>query len=280
MNGSENSRELQLQYAALLAASGALRLTGEDVLRAIAYNSGAGVTITIAGRFQRSDGTISAFKFTMVPATDRTVSTAHFQLGEGWLLNVQAYASAGAPRRGQCYVGLELSRGTDGAREPIGTLAKDYIAEGQGIAWPGTGIRPSTDGPGCIRTIIGTNPAAGVEVSETVPTNARWRLLAINFQLATDATVANRAPALLIDDGVTTIVRVPPVAVQTASSSVRHTYAAVGAGVTTNGFITPLPPPEAMILLGGSRIQTATSNLQAADDYSSVGLHVEEWIED
>ena len=39
------------------------------------------------------------------------------------------------------------------------------------------------------------------EWSETVPTGARWQLLALMVTLATDANVANRFPALAIDDG-------------------------------------------------------------------------------
>lgn len=279
MNSAEMQRDPQLQSAALLAASGALRLTGEDVLRAIAYNSAAGVTITIAGRFQREDGQISAFKFALVPTSDRLVNTAHYQLGSGWLLNVQAYASAGAPKRGQCYVGLELSRGTDGAREPLGTLTKDYVAEGQGIAWPGSPIRQSIDGPGWVRMFAGTNPAAGAEVSETVPTGARWRILSMSAGLATDATVANRLPAIVYDDGTTTLFRANAAQNQTASQTVPYAFVP-GYGPANNGLGYPhIPLPPETFLRAGWRVRTATGSLQAGDDWAAPALHVEEWIE-
>jgi hypothetical protein len=129
--------------AALLAASSALRFTGEDALRVIAWNSQTGVVLSVAYRFQNTEGEIVAGKFDLIPTTDRVLSAAHLHLGEGWLLGAMVYASAGAPRRGQCYAGLEVSRGQTGAREPLGTLTKDYVTEGQGIAWPGSPVRAS-----------------------------------------------------------------------------------------------------------------------------------------
>lgn len=265
--------------AAWLAAGGGLYLAGETWLRVISYNSAAGVVVTVAGRMLHLDGSTSTFRFDHVPATDRSLATAAHQLGEGWLLNVQAYASAGAPLRGQCYVGVELSRGGVSAREPVATLVKDYVAEGQGIAWPGSPVRASIEGPGALRTIVGTNPAAGAEVLETVPTGARWRLLAVRLVLTTDATVANRATALTLDDGANQFARFAPSSVNTASTAVSHTFTSVGASFTSQGFTSPLLDPAAALLLAGYRIGTQTSNIQAADDYAAPILLVEEWIE-
>src|SRR3954454_3952724 len=40
-----------------------------------------------------------------------------------------------------------------------------------------------------ISSVTGTNAAASAELSDSVPTNARWHLLAMTFSLVTSATV-------------------------------------------------------------------------------------------
>src|SRR4051794_36291420 len=53
------------------------------------------------------------------------------------------------------------------------------------------------------KTVTGPDPAAGAEILVTVPAGKWWLLRALRFTLVTSATVANRRPALTIDDGAT-----------------------------------------------------------------------------
>ena len=138
----------------------------------------------------------------------------------------------------------------------------------------------SIDGPGVLRSITGTNPAADVEISETVPTNARWRVLAIQFSLVTDANAANREVALTLDDGTTVFARVPSGFTHVASttivySSFHHAPRFTVAQDTTKNF--PLPRVD---LQGSFRLATVTTARQATDNYGAPQLLVEEWIED
>lgn len=118
-----------------------------------------------------------------------------------------------------------------------------------------------------------SNPAAGSEISITVPANERWRLMSMMFTFATDATVSNRRPHIVIDDGANPLWEwVMPVD-QAASLSIRYS-----GGVTTSEFAGPGAPRQSVTsfsipqvtLESGWRIITNTTNLQAGDDYSAV----------
>jgi len=132
--------------------------------------------------------------------------------------------------------------------------------------------------PGRLRSVSGVDPAAGAEVSITVPAGAVWRVLGLRFVLTTDATAVNRQTDLVIDDGANTLLRIEPPAAQGASGTRGYNY---GPGlparaVLTAEFIAPLPVDT--LLAGGWRLRTVTGQLQAADNYNSVQLWVEEWL--
>lgn len=177
--------------------------------------------------------------------------------------------------RGECYVKISLR--VEGV--VVGLLMAGYVTDTDAPAFPNGKIENSTDGPGVIRSIAGTDPAAGAEISETVPTGARWKILGIRATLVTDATAISRRVRAQIDDGVTTITEGVCTGAQTASLTVGYTIAKFGAdyGVISTSAMVFLPQEQ--ILPGASRIRTATDNLQAADNWGAPQLLVEEWIE-
>lgn len=122
----------------------------------------------------------------------------------------------------------------------------------------------------------GDDPAAGAEVSITVPGRAVWRVLAFRAVLVTDATVTNRQVSLLVDNSETVFWQVAAGAVQTASLTVRYSAAPGIAGdaqVAGGVVVLPLPP---LTLLPGWRIRTSTVALQAGDDWGAPVLYVQE----
>lgn len=266
--------------AAARALAGGTYLTRDNAVRVTSFNSAAGVSLTIAGQILNDDGRVVPFSFLHVPNTDRTIATSTVRVGEGVLLNAHVFASSGSPRRGQCFVRVQIVQGFSGAVDAIGTVLQGYVTDTAGRAWPGSPIELSTEGRGVIRSITGTDPAAGAEISETVPTNARWQLLAIRFTLVTDATVANRRPNLQIDDGTTELARSTLQNDATAGATFHYSYqigvqALAGAGNYFSAHIV-----SRTYLSGGFRIRTATTNLQAGDNFGAPQLLVEEWIED
>ena len=252
----------------------------DDRLYIRSRNSLAAVTLQIAGRLLTAQGVIVPFNFEHVPATNRTKSLEGFRLAEGYLLSVVAFPSAGAPLRGQTFVELGLLRGRDVAASVVDVLARDYVAEAEPLAFPGSRIRSSIEGPGALLSVAGADPGVAAEILVTVPTDARWLINSIRATLVTDVNAATRVPLLIIDDGTDEFSRTLIAAIP-ASQTTEHTW-------FSNGSMTPDIASIAAFRTGigrtylpaGSRIRTETASIQAGDDWSAPQLNLEEWIED
>jgi len=133
--------------------------------------------------------------------------------------------------------------------------------------------------PGVIRLVAGTDQADNTEITETVPTSRRWRLMAFRAALVTDATSATRQVYLIIDDGTTTFLQIPASATHIASLTRNYNFAVSGALVTNATTEIAGVLPDDLILPAGYRIQTSTDNLQATDNYGVPQMLVEEWLE-
>ena len=182
-----------------------LYLTGEDNLRLTTFGRIAGAEVAIEGRRISPAGIVVPFAERQAPNSDGTAKATVYQVGEGVLTHAHLRATAGSVLSGGVFGILEVVRGREGAVQPMATLLQGYITTNARLAWPGSPIMPSTAGAGRLRSITGTDPAAGVEISETVPTGVRWRLLSFAATFVTDGTVANRFPRLQIDDGANVI---------------------------------------------------------------------------
>jgi hypothetical protein len=256
-----------------------LYLSRDDRVTVRAWNSAAGVNLEIRGRLLMPDGEVSPFSFPFTPTTARALSSASFDLAEGFLLDVCVLPAAGTPKRGQCFVQVCIVRGAASNFELTQLLISDYVTSSMAIGYPGGTIKQSTEGPGFIRNIVGTNPAAGVEIIETCPTGARWSLLSMVAQLVTSATVANRNPNLIVDDGANAFAMSWWNINHTASLTI--TYGA-GQGFNISGALNgvvnaPIASPGR--LMAGNRFRTSTTGLQAGDDWGPPVYQVEEWIE-
>lgn len=134
-------------------------------------------------------------------------------------------------------------------------------------------IDGALDGPGTIKSITGTDPVAGSEISETVPANTIWRFWGAVASLVTDATVANRRVKVLIDDGTTTVFPSDSSSVQAASQTESYIIGP-HAGVVADHWI---PTPPGMLVLAGWRVQTSTTLIKTGDNWGAPQLTVEEW---
>src|SRR5436853_135315 len=76
-------------------------LTGEDRLRIVSANSVAGVALKLQVRTASLRGDIQAQSFDHTPATDRSVLSQEFPIGEGSLLNATVFVGTGSPFIGQ-----------------------------------------------------------------------------------------------------------------------------------------------------------------------------------
>ena len=254
--------------------------TGEDSLRILSANSVAGVTLKIQARFVDSFGKIQANSWDHTPNADRSIAATEFEMGVGALLNLTVFAGSGAPMIGQTFVIVQLIRGSGVAAIVLGTLLQGYVTTQQAIGWPGSPIVSSTDGEPAIRTILGTAPAAGVEISETVPTGARWRLISLTARLQTAIGGANRIPYLFFSTGVGTFGVYPQVGSTPANNVAYQTWGAGVPAVVAPGFDdTSTGIPETHVLPAGSSVRTVTNNIQAGDQYTAPAYSVQEWLE-
>lgn len=119
------------------------------------------------------------------------------------------------------------------------------------------------------------DPAAGAELSETVPGQETWVVESVRLQLVTDATAADRSVRITATDGSVEHFRTVHGEVQVASTTV--VYAAFNgspaAGTTANGLVLAWPT-SGLILPPGHVLATNTMNLQAADQISDARLNV------
>lgn len=264
---------------ALLGGLGGLYLTGEDNLRLTTFGALAGAVVALEGRLVTLDGCVVPIAETQTPNSNYTAKTTIFPLCEGMLTHVQLRASSGAALRGHVYAVLEVIRGREGGVQSLATLLQGYVTANARLAWPGSPIESSTAGSGRLRAIVGTNPAAGVEITETVPTGARWRLRTFDFTLVASGAAANRRPVLTIDDGANVLWESFNNVNQTAGQTVKYRYG-VGVPLTTiDALDYQLPLPADLELAAGSRIRTVTAAIDAGDDFGAPTYSVEEWIE-
>lgn len=265
----------------LTALGGGARRVGADyTIRLTAFNAAASVRLRLSGRYLLEEGRETSFGENLVPTTDRVATTLDLRLGAGWLLGASVRVIGGSPQSGQTFVVLSLGTGSGAAFNELETIAAGDVTSVHRIAWPGSPIRSSLEGAGALRTIAGTTPAAGAEISETVPTGARWELLNFTYTLVTSATVANRDSALVIDDGANVLYTSAAQAVQTASTTrIYHHVQGYGAPFvdSSNRFTSVFP--TGLRLAAGYRLRTSTSAIQVGDQYGAPIYTVREWIE-
>lgn len=243
-------------------------------------NSLAGVALTLAGRFQHPDGQVVPVNFNHTPNTDRSAALISERFGEGYLLSALVFPSTGTPRRGQCFVELGILRGVEAAAAMVHILAADYVTASEALAFPGSIVRSSVDGPGMLRSITGTDPAANTEITEAVPTNARWAFHGAYFTLVTDANPANRRVFVTLSDGANVYLASVSASTQAASSTEYYSVGGHGVSSASVSGVHFVPLPDAIPMFQGWQIDTLTSNMQVGDNYSAPQITVEEWIEE
>lgn len=234
-------------------------------------------TVNLLLRFLRPDGEIITTRKQFVTSTSPATFT--FTMGEGFLLSATATSvSGGVAEPGGVFADFYIVRDLPETSMVMWTLFSDYISSGHFASWPYGKNIFSQEGPGRIRSIVGTTPGAGAEISETVPANLRWSLLTFRAFLTTSAVVATRKTAFIIDDGVNVLFQADGSITTVASNQGTNTLCNVGyitAGNTSASGVAQCPP----IMLGpGFRIRTLTLSIDVGDQYASPKYLVQEWV--
>jgi len=174
---------------------------------------------------------------------------------------------------GTCYISLSLH--INGTLCQV--LLSGYVYSTQPLTWPMSDVRPSIPILVAPIGLTGSDPAAGAEISQTVPIYQMWRLKAIRFSLVTSATVANRRVHVVITtaDGMVPIDLLSSV---DHAASLTRNYSCVPVstlGVFSDDNDIIIPIPDELWLNYTNTITTSTTNLQVGDNFSAPTF----WIE-
>jgi hypothetical protein len=237
-------------------------------------------TLNVQGRWLRAaDGLIVPFQQAVAPTVAGGTALFTFRLGEGFLLSLTITNPSANISESSDFALAALSR-TGGLFGQAGqTLCAGHVGANKGTSFPLGGIVRPLDGPGYIRSITGTTPALGADISETVPSGARWELLAFQGALTASAVVANRQPWFVIDDGVNLLKR--SLSTQATVASTTSTYYADNPGIAPQAstqsalWSTILP----IMLAPGFRIRTITSAIDVGDQWTSPKYLVRQWTD-
>jgi hypothetical protein len=159
----------------------------------------------------------------------------------------------------------------------------DYVLEDlmQFVRSSGFGkLESMREGPGRVYNVAPSNPAAGADISISVPTAAAWKFRHLDATLVTSSQVATRNVAFLFDDGSNLFYRTVNGLNQTASVTQVYELVpgyAIAETVNSNGF--RLISPLDVVLPASFRIRSSTGSIQTSDQWQSIALVVEEWIE-
>lgn len=239
--------------------------------------NGTNVTVKINYRWLTPDGEIKEGEIDTPPFTAQL--GFGIKLYEGWLLSFNARATNVISPGQWTFMQALIGRGEPAPTGvPInGVFWQGFVPAGFGNGWPGTPSKEVTDGAGTLRSITGTTPAAGADINEVVPTARRWTLLSFRAGLTASATVANRFPGFLIDDGTNALYLIRSSVAQTASqvNGYNLTPAQTFYNDTQTQFI--IPAPGLTSLKAGFRIRTSTNGIQATDQWSAPQYLVAEW---
>lgn len=255
---------------------------GVDDQLFISAASNGGPTLNINVRVLGLDGLIHplTFQFSLGSGT-RLFTNTRFQLMEGWLLSLDVVQTVTTNQGTWSYATVGLQRAPFGATQQYQTLVAGYVDDTVGMSYPESVIQRTTDGAGVPVQQIPSNPGAGADFSLSVPVGARWRIIAFRGTLTTAVAVANRDVSLTYNNGATVLAESPSGLVLAASSANTYCYFD-GATLNTTAFNgrTVAPLPSNCFLQRGFSIQTATTGIQAADQWSGITLIVQEWLDD
>jgi len=254
------------------------------------------------------------------PATDRSLTTTRHQIGvDGTLTSLKVTLLTGSTQRNlyievllednnQQVVAKIMEGYVDVGAEPFGngdlpveedwrivlnswssvavapTLTLDgsiQLGKIETGGWSGV-FETRTSGVGNLTQTAGTDPAAGAQIAETVPTNARWIITAFNSRMTADATSTTRSTRFSLDNGGGTSYFIGLIGPDQTASQARSSAAIPGwnrletvfDSQTLHRTSLPIYSPLAQ----GFRIRTDVINFQAGDDWVAPDFLPEEWL--
>lgn len=219
-----------------------------------------------------------------IPTATTTLSQT-VELAEGYLLSV-AISATSATVRGQTFVRAFILRGSANVANVAYLLAADYATTFTSVGWPFGDVRQSTDGQGLISVLGYSAPAAGVDFLISTPvTSGRAMVLTAQATLTTSAAVANRivTASVVGVGGVLPCGTFPASQAIPASTVAKVSFAPGAQGNALTPTIVNVQLPQLVFVTENApqniRLIITTINLQAADQWSAIGLNWQNWAD-
>jgi len=237
--------------------------------------------VRLAARILTPEGEIHYQEHELETVTTRQLVRQIFRAREGFLMGLAVSLLQGSGATEWNWASVGLTRSATGGGDPYHGLAQNYFDLGSPLFWPGQRYRVPSEGPGFFRQAVEADPIAGVNISIVVPENARWRPVALEAELVTDATVANRRFILEAQRTGVTLFRTAADVVQTASLTFRYVAGHWGeSGANRDGVILVNWPDHAFLSHNESdALVSSVANLQGGDNFGAPAIYVEEWFE-
>jgi len=252
----------------------------DDILLWETWSLTAAITCNLSIRILRADGTIiPVLAQIATTASTTTALTKTITVPSGFILS--ATIAAPAATHGTLFTRLTIQRGVGSGDVTRGNVLIDGTpSQFTTLGYPEMGIAPALSGFGLITYQSVTAPGAGADWTFTVQAGLTAIVRGVRAQLVTSATVATRLARVQITDGTHIACDVAAGATQVASLTNLYNWAA---GVTVNALgtapvIINAGLPRECRLSAGYTIQSATQNIQAADQWSAIVLEVEYWF--
>ncbi len=237
------------------------------------------ITVTFVCRMLRPGRGIEEIIFERNARSDADINESVELLGEGWLQGVQASHEEAGGRIGTIFVKAGLRRGGVTSRLLSEILFSDYLQQFGHLSWPGSPIRSTLEGVGFNRVVTGTDPAAGVNFSETVPTNRRWVIHGLSYRLVTEATVGERQAQIRFTRNGVRFILIQSVTTQPASSTKSYYYFNSIEAAIPSTFHQYHPLPPDVILLTGDILSGVIGTIRPLDVVSNIFIYLTEYIE-
>lgn len=251
----------------------------EDVLQFAAIANFNGAQVNFGLRWLMPDGQIIPQIVTLNVPTSGVLSFLQTNCPEGYLLTAAMFAPTSLSNSQWIWASASILRGGIQGANTFDNFLMGYLTHEYSPSFPDWPPQRPSDGAGTIVSTSPGNPAAGADFSVTVPNNRRWQLIAIRGALTASAAVANRFPAIVLDDGANQVFLSRINVATTAGQSNGFTWAPTVQPYTDtqSNFLLPLPSP--VFLASGYHVKSSTLNLQAGDQWSNIQLLVSEWVD-
>lgn len=215
------------------------------------------------------------FVLSHVTLADASTKTETFNLPDVpiWISVIDLVPVFG---QGRCFVSINLAINGN----PLYALLAGNVSRNKSLTWPAANLEVQGITSAETVNIVGSDPAAGSEISEFTPAEDEWILLGMRFTLVTSATAGNRIVHLVLRSGGTSPTSECISATAQAASLTRvytcYPTTPGGSFADDNDIIIPIP--QRIKLQDGEEIATETTGLLADDNFGAPTMTVERYF--